>query len=193
MRAGEGSWQRETSDGSAWSSWASPVAENFLHQDDAGPRKCLRWRWPTEIFSFNYSFGTDQYTYLLPGFRVPDILPVNIPGLVRVREIALGVGVAAATGAFLDCLGCRLSASERWPPWDSWRGGQSQTNLRHLQVRVFGQHPAPSPASPVPSDRGPALGRSASRQSWSCYGCEEPPLECACDAATSAQAFQSEH
>ena len=40
MRARE--WQRETSDGSAWSSWASPVAEKF---------SASGWQWPTASYS----------------------------------------------------------------------------------------------------------------------------------------------
>ena len=50
---------------------------------------------------FLQQFFRGRPVYLLPGFRVPGILPVNIPGLVSVREIALGVRVAADTGAFL--------------------------------------------------------------------------------------------
>ena len=60
MRAGEGSWQRETSDGSAWSSWASPVPE---------------------IFSFSDSFGTDKYNYFASfGYRA--FSPLEFQGLL---------------------------------------------------------------------------------------------------------------
>ena len=103
MHAGGG--QRETSQNSTWSSWASPVAEKIFFQGFLRVRRIQLLR------------------------RVPGILPVSIPGLVSMREIALGVGVAGSAGAFLRIVRVTVSEFRKKPLLGNLGGGSSHGQI----------------------------------------------------------------